>query len=82
MEYQVWNTSYKSLDTLSVRDENNRYSNRVYLDEVAHNEPPHPDLHCLSSSLSILNMIYLGQNIFLKFCSHKFCCLLFWCLKG
>ena len=25
-------------------------------DEVAHHETPHPDLHCLSSSLLIFNM--------------------------
>ena len=28
-----------------------RFANSVDLDEVAHNEPPHPDLHCLPSSL-------------------------------
>ena len=33
------------------------FANRVDLDEVAHNEPPHLDLHCLPSSLWILNMI-------------------------
>ena len=27
------------------------FSNSVDLDEAAHNEPPHQDLHCLSSSL-------------------------------
>ena len=27
------------------------FANSVDLDEVAHNEPPHLDLHCLSSSL-------------------------------
>ena len=26
-------------------------ANNVDLDEVAHNEPPHVDLHCLPSSL-------------------------------
>ena len=26
-------------------------ANSVDLDEVAHDEPPHPDLHCLPSSL-------------------------------
>ena len=25
------------------------FANRVDLDEVAHNEPPHLDLHCLTS---------------------------------
>ena len=29
----------------------------VYLDEVAHHEPPHLDLHCLRFSLLILNII-------------------------
>ena len=27
------------------------FANSIDLDEVAHNEPPHPDLHCLPSSL-------------------------------
>ena len=27
------------------------FANNVDLNEVAHNEPPHPDLHCLPSSL-------------------------------
>ena len=27
------------------------FANSIDLDEVAHNEPPHLDLHCLSSSL-------------------------------
>ena len=33
------------------------FANSVDLDEVAHNEPPHQELHCLPSSLWILNMI-------------------------
>ena len=33
------------------------FANSVDLDEVAHDEPPHLDLHCLPSSLSILNLI-------------------------
>ena len=33
------------------------FANSVDLDEVAHNEPPHQDLHCLPSSLCILCMI-------------------------
>ena len=33
------------------------FANRVDLDEVAHNEPPYLDVHCLSSSLRFLNMI-------------------------
>ena len=32
------------------------FVNSIDLDEVVHNEPPHLDLHCLSSSLSILNI--------------------------
>ena len=28
-----------------------KFANSVDLDEVTHNEPPHLDLHCLSSSL-------------------------------
>ena len=36
------------------------FANSVDPDEVALNEPPHPDLHCLPSSLCILNMIHLG----------------------
>ena len=27
------------------------FANSVDLDEVAHNEPPHQDIHCLPSSL-------------------------------
>ena len=33
------------------------FANSLDLDEMAHNEPPHQDLHCLPSSLRILNMI-------------------------
>ena len=33
------------------------FANRVDLDEVAHNEPSHLDVQCLSFSLRILNMI-------------------------
>ena len=44
--------------TLSVPETNIAdFANSVDLDEVAHNEPPHLDLHCLPSSLLILNMI-------------------------
>ena len=35
--------------------------------EVAHNEPPHLDLHCSPSSIWILNIIYLELNMFWKF---------------
>ena len=30
----------------STRDENTEFANSVDPDEVAHNEPPHQDLHC------------------------------------
>ena len=33
------------------------FANSVDLDELAHNEPHLVELHCLSSSLLILNMI-------------------------
>ena len=33
------------------------FANSVDLDEVAHNKPSHIDLHCLSSSISFLNML-------------------------
>ena len=33
------------------------FANSVDLDEVAHNEPPHPDLQFLPSTLWILNII-------------------------
>ena len=48
------------------------FANSVDLDEVAHNEPPHLDLHCLPSSLWILNMMQLGLNIFWKFADENF----------
>ena len=54
------------------------FTNSIDLDEVAHNEPPHLDLHCLPASLRIHNMIKLGLKFFLKkICRRKFCCLLF-----
>ena len=41
-----------------------KFANSIDLDEVAHNELPHLDLHCLLSSLRILYMMYLRINIF------------------
>ena len=41
----------KTFDTLSTEDEEAEFANSLDLDEVAHNEPPHLDLHCLPSSL-------------------------------
>ena len=54
------------------------FANSIDLDEVAHYEPPQQDLHCLPSSLWILNMIWLVLNIFfLNFADENFvvCCL-------
>ena len=39
------------LNSLSVKDENSCICKHIDLDEVAHNEPPHLDLHCLPTSL-------------------------------
>ena len=56
---------HMSVKCSSTRDANiAEFANSVDLDEVAHNEPLHLDLHCLPSSLRILNMIYLGLNNF------------------
>ena len=38
-------------NSLSTRDENSLIATSVDLDEVAHNEPPRLDLHCLPTSL-------------------------------
>ena len=40
------------------------FANSVDLNEVAHHEPPHLDLHCLHSSLKNLNVIQLGLKFF------------------
>ena len=48
------------------------FANRVDLDEVAHDEPPYLELHSLPSFLSIVNMIYLGLNIFWKSADENF----------
>ena len=40
-----------TLNSLSTRDEIAEFANSVGLDEMAHYEPPHLDLHCLPSSL-------------------------------
>ena len=53
------------VNSLTTRDaKQNEFPNSVDLDEVAHNEPPHLDLHCFPTRLCILNMIQLGRNIF------------------
>ena len=38
-------------NSLTTSDEKAEFANSVDLDEVAHHEPPHLDLHCLPSSL-------------------------------
>ena len=39
-------------NSLNTRDEKiAEFANSIDLDEVAHDEPPHLDLHCLPSSL-------------------------------
>ena len=44
-------------------------------EEEAHNEPPHLDQSLLISVLSILNMIWLEQNIFEKLAEvNVICC--------
>ena len=48
------------------------FANSVDLDEVAHNEPPHLDLHCLPCCLQILNIIQLGIYIFRKVAEANF----------
>ena len=49
------------------------FANSVDPDEVAHNEPPHLDLHSLSLILKfILNIIKLGQKVFRNFADVNF----------
>ena len=42
--------SFKLFNSSSTRDEKRECANSVDLDKVAHDEPPHPNLHCLPSS--------------------------------
>ena len=39
------------LNSLSTREKIGEFAYSVDLGEVAHNEPPHPDQHCLPSRL-------------------------------
>ena len=49
------------------------FINGVDLDEVAHLEPPHLDLHCLPSSLCIFNMdLTYFENLKTKILSIAF----------
>ena len=52
------------------------FADSVDPDEVAHNEPPHLDLHCLPSSLKSQFDIALMKHL-LNFCKCKFCHLVF-----
>ena len=57
------------------------FANSVDLEETAHYELPHLDLHCLPCYLSILNMI-AGTKHFSNFADVNFChslCLHFKC---
>ena len=59
--------------TLSVTETKiAEFANSVDLDDVAHHEPHHLDLHCLPSDPQLLNMIYLVLTIFLKFADENF----------
>ena len=53
------------------------FANSVDPGEVAHDEPPHLDLHCLPSGLEFS----ASPKPFLKFFRCKFCCLLFGTLR-
>ena len=52
-------------------------ANSVDLDEVAHNEPPHLDLHCLPLVFELSILYSLDLTFFLKISRRKFCRLLF-----
>ena len=41
----------KTFNSLSTRDKIAEFANNIDLEEVAHNEPSHLELHCLPSSL-------------------------------
>ena len=48
------------------------FANSVDLDEVAHDEPPRLDLHCLPSRFCVVIKIKLRLNFFLKFSDENF----------
>ena len=62
----------QKVNSFSTRDANSKFANSADLDEVAHNEPLHLNLHCLLSSLWILNKIKLELKIFWKFADESF----------
>ena len=46
------------------------FANSIDPFEVAHNEPPHLDLHCLYFTLSVLSMIYSGTSVARTLMAH------------
>ena len=48
------------------------FANSIDLDEVAHNESPHVDLHCLPCNLRILNITFF-ENLQTEISSSAFC---------
>ena len=62
-------------NTLSAREKTAEFANSIDPDEVAHNEPPHLDLHCLNCQLYSLD-----KNI-LKICRGNFVVICFLALK-
>ena len=55
-EQGIWEYCYIDVEKMLVNFLHSetkiaKFANSVDLDEVAHNEPPHLDLHCLPSSL-------------------------------
>ena len=61
---RVGRSGWIRVNSLTTETKIAQFANSADLDEVAHNEPPHPDLHCLPSSFCILNMIQLGLKAF------------------
>ena len=50
-KYKPAQLIYITYNFIITRDEIAEFANSVNLDEVAHNEPSHLDLHCLPSSI-------------------------------
>ena len=48
---QISSVSQQCFNSSTIETKIAQFANSVDLDEVAHNEPPHLDLHCLPSSL-------------------------------
>ena len=67
-----YETNMVLLNTLNTSNKTTEFTNSIDPDEVAHTEPPHQDLHCLSSSLLILNMIQLDKTIIEIFADVNF----------